>query len=95
MALERSHFSGSRLNYMTPCTSREGHLCNIFGDLPVWNEFFWPIGFQLKELDPGKLSLVKLRDVNYPSVKKQQKDAATLLQHLLTHHHCVCSVDLE
>ncbi|KAH7968977.1 hypothetical protein HPB52_013288 [Rhipicephalus sanguineus] len=95
MAFEKTHFSGSRLNYRTPCTSREGHLCNIFGDIHLWNEFFWPAGFQLKELSPGRLSLVKVRDVYDPLVKRVWKDASTLLHHLLTHHRCVSSVDLD
>ncbi|KAL3212983.1 hypothetical protein MRX96_035751 [Rhipicephalus microplus] len=78
-----------------PCSSREGHLCNIFGDLPVWNELFWRVGMQLKELSPGKLSLVKLRDVSHPFLKELQKNAVMLLQHLLTHHRCFCVVEIN
>ncbi|KAH7943277.1 hypothetical protein HPB52_006711 [Rhipicephalus sanguineus] len=95
MALEKSHFSGSRLNYRTPCTSSEGRLCNIFEQLPQWNEFFWPVGFELRELSPGQLSLVGVHRWLYRLVEKQVKDAATLLHHLLTHHRCVDSLDLD
>ncbi|KAL3192812.1 hypothetical protein MRX96_058673 [Rhipicephalus microplus] len=78
-----------------PCSSRKGHLCNIFGDLPVWNELFWRVGMQLKELSPGKLSLVKLRDVSDPFLKELQKNAVMLLQHLLTHHRCFCALEIN
>ncbi|KAH7943542.1 hypothetical protein HPB52_009198 [Rhipicephalus sanguineus] len=95
MSLEKSHFSGSRLNYRTPCTSSEGRLCNIFEQLPLWNAFFWPVGFELRELSPGQLSLVEVHCWPYRLVEKQIKDAATLLYHLLTHHRCVDSLDLS
>ncbi|KAL1484466.1 hypothetical protein MTO96_032561 [Rhipicephalus appendiculatus] len=94
MALENSHFSASKLNYSTPCTSREGRLCNIFEELPLWNEFLWPVGFELRELSPGQLSLELHRWI-FRFVEEKIKDAATLLHHLLTHHHCVESLDLS
>ncbi|KAH7943537.1 hypothetical protein HPB52_009193 [Rhipicephalus sanguineus] len=55
MDLPKSPFSGSRLNYRAPCTSSEGRLCDVFKELPLWNEYFWPVGFQLRELSPGQL----------------------------------------
>ncbi|KAH7943544.1 hypothetical protein HPB52_009200 [Rhipicephalus sanguineus] len=95
MDLPKSHFSGSRLNYRAPCTSSEGRLCDIFKELPLWNEYFWPVGFQLRELSPGQLSLVELHDLSCGLDMKPGIRAATVLIHLLTHHRCVVSVDLS
>ncbi|KAL1484463.1 hypothetical protein MTO96_032558 [Rhipicephalus appendiculatus] len=95
MNLPKSYFSGSRLNYRAPCTSSEGRLCNIFKELHLWNEFFWPVGVQLRELSPGQLSLVELLDGSYSLVKKQRERSTVILIHLLTHHRCVVSLDLS
>ncbi|KAL1477357.1 hypothetical protein MTO96_035799 [Rhipicephalus appendiculatus] len=95
MLQEKSCFSGSRIDYRISCTSSEGRLCNIFENLRLWNEFFWPLGFELRELSPGQVSLVAVRGWNIFSVEEQRSDAATLLQHLLVHHRCVASVDLN
>ncbi|KAL3238825.1 hypothetical protein MRX96_021855 [Rhipicephalus microplus] len=71
-------------------------LCNIFTDLPVWNEFFWPVGFELRELSPGKLSFVQVPNARVPlEIRTEEKEAAKLLQRLLAHHRCVVSVDLD
>ncbi|KAL1473138.1 hypothetical protein MTO96_022517 [Rhipicephalus appendiculatus] len=97
MDLPKSDFSGSRLNYQAPCTSSEGRLCDIFKELPLWNEFFWSVGLQVRELYPGQLSLVELYDDDdYDSVEEKEGTlAATFLIHLLKHHRCVDSVDLH
>ncbi|KAL1484461.1 hypothetical protein MTO96_032556 [Rhipicephalus appendiculatus] len=95
MDLPKSHFSDSRLNYRAPCTSREGRLCNIFKELPLWNEIFWPVGLQVRELYPGQLSLVEVYDGYYRVDEKEGTLAATFLIHLLTHHRCVDSLDLS
>ncbi|XP_075724158.1 uncharacterized protein LOC142766818 [Rhipicephalus microplus] len=95
-AKKKSGLCGSRPNYRTPCTSSEDRLCNIFTDLPVWNEFFWPVGFELRELSPGKLSFVHVPDARVPlEIRTEEKEAAKLLQRLLAHHRCVVSVDLD
>ncbi|KAL1480923.1 hypothetical protein MTO96_050636 [Rhipicephalus appendiculatus] len=39
MALAKIYPSG--VNYRTRCTSSEGRICDIFKDLPIWNQFFW------------------------------------------------------
>ncbi|KAH7944354.1 hypothetical protein HPB52_018609 [Rhipicephalus sanguineus] len=97
----RSYFSGSSINYRIPCTSSDGRLCHIFADLPLWNEFFWQVGLELRELTPGQLSLA---DVRTPSGKhayvpyvtlETVHEAQTLLHHLLTLHRCVVSVELN
>ncbi|KAL1473134.1 hypothetical protein MTO96_022513 [Rhipicephalus appendiculatus] len=89
--------SVSRNGYKTPCTSCEGRPCNIFEDLRLWNRFFWPVGFELRELSPGQLSLVELREASVPSERamREVKDAVTVLRRLLTNHRCVVSVDLN
>ncbi|KAL3238814.1 hypothetical protein MRX96_021844 [Rhipicephalus microplus] len=100
MTLEKSFFSGSTLDYRAPCTSREGRLCHIFGDLHVWNEFFWRANLELRELSPGELSLVDsygTRIRYHPGARPLQahrQAAASLLCHLLTLHHCIVSVNL-
>ncbi|KAH7944351.1 hypothetical protein HPB52_018606 [Rhipicephalus sanguineus] len=97
----RSYFSGSIINYRTPCSSNDGRLCHIFGDLPLWNEFFWQVGLELRELAPGELSLADVRAslgqhayVPYVTLETVH-ESATLLHHLLTLHRCVVSVDLN
>ncbi|KAH7943018.1 hypothetical protein HPB52_004001 [Rhipicephalus sanguineus] len=95
MVFQKSHFSGSVINYRAPCTSSEGRLCDVFGDLSVWNEYFWRVGLQLRELSPGQLSLVGMRHVDVDRNILEQCEAATLLCHLLSHHHCIVSVQLN
>ncbi|KAL1472894.1 hypothetical protein MTO96_022672 [Rhipicephalus appendiculatus] len=97
----RSYFTGSRIEYRTPCTSSGDRLCHIFEDLPRWNEFFWQVGLELRELAPGELSLADVRDafgmrayVPYVTFETMH-EAATLFYHLLTLHRCVVSVDLN
>ncbi|KAL1472898.1 hypothetical protein MTO96_022676 [Rhipicephalus appendiculatus] len=54
------------------------------------------VDLELKELSPGKLSLVESHGA-YPSRETWHEWhlAATLLHHLLTLHRCVVSVDLN
>lgn len=96
LRLAKSFFSGSSINYRTRCTSSEGRLCDIFRDLNLWNEFFWQVGLELRELSPGQLSLVEMHGAYVPlEMAEQKQEAATLLNRLLTHHRCVVSVDLN
>ncbi|XP_050032497.1 uncharacterized protein [Dermacentor andersoni] len=96
LRLAKSFFSGASINYRTRCTSSEGRLCDIFGDLSLWNEFFWQVGLELRELSPGQLSLVEMHGAHVPLEMPEQKhEAATLLHRLLTLHRCVVSVDLN
>ncbi|KAH7943547.1 hypothetical protein HPB52_009203 [Rhipicephalus sanguineus] len=81
------------MNYR-PCTSSVGRLCDIFRDLPEWNDWFIRAGFQLRELSPGQLSLVELREL-YNPYDVQDRFATKLLHHLLTQHRCLVSVDLN
>ncbi|KAH7943405.1 hypothetical protein HPB52_007808 [Rhipicephalus sanguineus] len=99
MNVEKSLSSGSCIDYRAPCTRKEGRLCDIFRHLPVWNEFFWQAQLELQELSPGELSLVNTynKRIGYPGFHMTQQvheKTATLLCHLLTHHHCIVSVDL-
>ncbi|KAL1426091.1 hypothetical protein MTO96_018565 [Rhipicephalus appendiculatus] len=100
----RSYFSGSSINYLMPCTSSKGKLCDIFRHLPLWNEYFWQVGLELRELSLGELSLVDVRDPLFTGhtdtyvphdSPELVHEAATLLYHLLTLHHCVVSVCLN
>ncbi|KAL1418513.1 hypothetical protein MTO96_025897 [Rhipicephalus appendiculatus] len=94
--LTSSCFSGSSINYLTPCTSTEGRPCDIFRDLTVWNEFFWQVDLELQELYPGQLSLVKMGCPCIPSrTPRHEHEAATLLHYLLTYHRCLVSVVLN
>ncbi|KAH7984836.1 hypothetical protein HPB52_024499 [Rhipicephalus sanguineus] len=96
LVLANSYFSDSSVNYGTPCTSSEGRPCDILGDLRIWNEFFWPVGLELREYCPGELNLVEKSGVHMASeVPKRKHEAATLLQHLLTYHRCLVSVYLN
>ncbi|KAH7943009.1 hypothetical protein HPB52_003992 [Rhipicephalus sanguineus] len=95
MGLEKRGFCGSWPNYRTPCTSSEGRLCDIFQDLRLLNESFWSVGFELRELSPGTLSLVQIPEAHCCSGKAKEKEAAKILHCLLTHHRCIVSVDLN
>ncbi|KAL3236834.1 hypothetical protein MRX96_022091 [Rhipicephalus microplus] len=64
--LEKSYFSGSSLNYRSPCTKREGRPCGVFKDISIWNEYFWQVGLELRELSPAELSLVEVDDAFVP-----------------------------
>ncbi|KAH7968150.1 hypothetical protein HPB52_006077 [Rhipicephalus sanguineus] len=89
-------FSGSSINCFTPCTSSEGQLCHIFRDIALWNKLFWQVGLQSREFFPGELSLIGIYDAYVPrGMPEQLREAATLLQHFLTLHHCVVSLDLN
>uniref|UniRef100_A0A224YWP3 Nlr family card domain protein n=1 Tax=Rhipicephalus zambeziensis TaxID=60191 RepID=A0A224YWP3_9ACAR len=94
--LTKSYFSGSSINYRTRCTSGEGRLCDIFQDLPLWNEYFWQAGHELREQSPGELSLVEMYGA-YVSLEmpERKREAATLLYHLLTLHRCVVAVEMN
>ncbi|KAL1471883.1 hypothetical protein MTO96_039653 [Rhipicephalus appendiculatus] len=63
--------------------------------LPLWNEFFWRVGLQLRELHPGELSVVATRLMFASPSMMERNDAATLLCQLLSHHHCIASVHLK
>ncbi|KAH7943771.1 hypothetical protein HPB52_011413 [Rhipicephalus sanguineus] len=94
--LEKSFFSGSSINFRTPCTSSECRPCDIFRDITIWNEFFWQVGLELRELYPGKLSLVKMDGPCGPlDARRCKHEAATLLHRLLTYHHCFVSLVLN
>ncbi|KAL1423718.1 hypothetical protein MTO96_020785 [Rhipicephalus appendiculatus] len=89
-------FSCYSINCLTPCTSSDGQLCHIFRDIAPWNKFLWQVGLQLLEFDPGELSLIDIYDSDvHRGTPQQLREASTLLQHLLTLHHCVVSVDLN
>ncbi|KAH7951422.1 hypothetical protein HPB52_008945 [Rhipicephalus sanguineus] len=92
---ETSCFSGSSINYGTPCTSSEGRLCDVFRELTIWNEFFWQVGLELRELSPGQLSLVRMEGARVASEIRRKHEAAMLLHRLLAYHRCLVSVDLN
>ncbi|KAH7947454.1 hypothetical protein HPB52_012183 [Rhipicephalus sanguineus] len=96
MASAKGCFSGRPIDYQRPCTSGEGRLCDIFRELPLWNEFFWYVCLELRELSPGQMSLVETYGAIVPcGMTEQKQQAATLLYHLLTLHRCIVSVKLN
>ncbi|KAL1475220.1 hypothetical protein MTO96_037459 [Rhipicephalus appendiculatus] len=96
MTSAKGYFSGRAIDCQRPCTSGEGRLCDIFRELPLWNEFFWHVCLQLTELSPGQLSLIETYGTKVPcDMTEQKQQAATLLCHLLTLHRCIVSVKLN
>ncbi|KAH7964296.1 hypothetical protein HPB51_027465 [Rhipicephalus microplus] len=98
MAMARTPISGSSIDYGATCTSSKGSLCHIFRNLSHWNELFWYVQLELKELSPGELTLV---DACRRSMKchlnyapEHVRDAVAVLGNLLTRHHCLVSVNL-
>ncbi|KAL1487421.1 hypothetical protein MTO96_046558 [Rhipicephalus appendiculatus] len=97
MLFLESYILDPAIKYQTPCMRNEGRLCNVFADLTRWNEIFWQVGLQLREFSPGQLSLVKMRhkDAHPNRWRPSEKEAATLLANLLSHHRCIVSVHLN
>ncbi|KAH8037085.1 hypothetical protein MRX96_022101 [Rhipicephalus microplus] len=96
ITLVKSPISGCAIDYRRPCSSGEGRLCHIFSDLDMWNEFFRPVGFALRELFPGELSFVNKTNVPLDrEIEGSRRVAAALLWHLLSLHRCVVSVELN
>ncbi|KAH8036514.1 hypothetical protein HPB51_000779 [Rhipicephalus microplus] len=93
----KSPVTGSRIK-LIPCTGGEGRLCRIFNEVSLFNEYFWQVQLELKELSPGCLSLVQRNDAyveryaNDRATSGQMQAITTLLQHLLTRHQCFTSV---
>ncbi|KAL1416480.1 hypothetical protein MTO96_000757 [Rhipicephalus appendiculatus] len=87
--------SGCAIDYRRPCTSDEGRLCDIFRELDSWNELFWHVRLELRELSPGQLSLVEGYSALPSGRTEQERQATALLFHLLTLHRCVISVTLN
>ncbi|KAH8033683.1 hypothetical protein HPB51_015305 [Rhipicephalus microplus] len=80
----------------TPCTSGEGRLCDIFRDLSLYNEYFWQVAHEVREVSPGELALVKMHGA-YVSLEtpERKREFASLLYHLLILHRCVISVEVD
>ncbi|KAH8036411.1 hypothetical protein HPB51_000330 [Rhipicephalus microplus] len=96
----KSPVTGSRIK-LIPCTGSEGRLCRIFNEVSLFNEYFWQVQLELKELSPGCLSLVQRKDAyveryaNDHATSGQMQAITTLLQHLLTRHQCFTSVAIS
>ncbi|KAL1458780.1 hypothetical protein MTO96_043470 [Rhipicephalus appendiculatus] len=93
----RGCFSGSLIDYRTPCTASEDTMCQIVASIPLWNEFLCWLELELREL-PGEgrqLGLVQVRNVcHMRPTQSQMRQAATLLYWLLNTHRCVASVQI-
>ncbi|KAH8037474.1 hypothetical protein HPB51_011049 [Rhipicephalus microplus] len=98
MAMARTSISGSSIDYGATCTSSKGSLCHIFRNLSHWNELFWYVQLELKELSPGELSLVdacrRSMKCHLDFAPEHVRDAVAVLWNLLTRHHCLVSVNL-
>ncbi|KAL3194402.1 hypothetical protein MRX96_046094 [Rhipicephalus microplus] len=98
MAMARTPISGSSIDYGATCTSSKGSLCHIFRNLSHWNELFWYVQLELKELSPGELSLVdacrRFMKCHLDCAPEHVRDAVAVLGNLLTRHHCLVSVNL-
>ncbi|KAL1468608.1 hypothetical protein MTO96_041382 [Rhipicephalus appendiculatus] len=96
MAVAKTPSSGSCIDYRAPCTRGENRLCDIFRNISQWNELFWYVHLELKELFPGELSLVDTYEGSMGCrchyAPQHVHAAATALSHLLTRHHCLVSV---
>ncbi|KAL1470938.1 hypothetical protein MTO96_040178 [Rhipicephalus appendiculatus] len=97
MTVAKSYFSGTCIINLIPCTSSEGRLCHIFREISLWNEYFLQVDLELRELSPGRLSLVEKHEAFVGAyanqdMPEQMHVVTTLLRHLLMSHHCVSSV---
>ncbi|XP_065301615.1 uncharacterized protein [Dermacentor albipictus] len=94
----RGVFTGSTIDYRSPCTAGEHRTCRIVCQLSVWNDVLSDAYLELRK-DPGRagfLSLVTLEQA-YPSAAEDRKlhRCATLVYWLLKTHRCVASVDVN
>lgn len=89
--------SGKRINHDLPCTEGAGKLCQIWGDLTLWNEFLWLVDAQLLEVTPGVLGVVCLHgEVSAPVYDNiLRRHACMLLHWLVKEHRCVKVLELE
>lgn len=71
-------------------------MCQIFEELPLWNELLWFIKVELREMIPGLLHVVRLpHAIVPPEACKEVERAAILLHWLLTRHWCINSVEVD
>ncbi|KAH7943759.1 hypothetical protein HPB52_011332 [Rhipicephalus sanguineus] len=93
----RGPFSGSLIDYRTPCTASEDTRCQIVASIPLWNEFFCWLELELRQL-PGvgsQLGLVHVRNIcHVRPTHRQMRQAAAFLYWLLKTHRCVASVEI-
>uniref|UniRef100_A0A023G977 Nlr family card domain protein n=1 Tax=Amblyomma triste TaxID=251400 RepID=A0A023G977_AMBTT len=97
-----SVFSYHGITFPITCTSGFGRdegsqqVCQIFEELPLWNELLWFIKVELKEIDPGLISIVRLpHAIVSPDNFLEAERAAIFLHWLLAQHLCITSVEVD
>lgn len=68
--------------------------CQIFQELPRWNELLWFVKLELRETSPGQLTVAPLPHAKVPQKNSQEVQRAVVCLHwLLSQHRCVVSVE--
>lgn len=96
----QSWYTASPIDSELPCTASDDQTCQIVHHLPVWNEVFYCIHYELRETSGtgGQLSLVSLGQGRRcrPTVEDfmDWQKANYLLNWLLKTHRCIDTVEL-
>ncbi|KAH9384338.1 hypothetical protein HPB48_026340 [Haemaphysalis longicornis] len=89
---------GEALDFRLPCTATENAACQIVGHLSAWNEFFFLVSLQLREM-PGTNGKLSLQFMHKPGQTKcsprNLRLVSLLMCELLKTHRCVAHIDLE
>ncbi|KAH9367732.1 hypothetical protein HPB48_000941 [Haemaphysalis longicornis] len=90
-------FQHHKITFPLNCTasdSKPGYeTCQIFQELPRWNELLWFVKLELKETSPRQLTVAPLPSPNVPTKRQEVQRAAVCLHWLLSQHRCVVSVE--
>lgn len=96
----RGGITGKPVNFHLPCTVAKDQLCQVIGDLSVWNEVLCYAKLQLQERwgAPGQqLALVSFDEPRSPEFldNGQVHRATTLASWLLKTHRCIAVLDVS
>lgn len=90
----KGRFTGSRIDYHSPCTASASQSCHVVRQLTAWNDFLSAAQLELREVTGmrGQLSLTSFKEpwLALPS-RAEMDQAATAVYCLLKRHHCVIS----
>uniref|UniRef100_A0A023G927 Ran gtpase-activating protein n=1 Tax=Amblyomma triste TaxID=251400 RepID=A0A023G927_AMBTT len=98
----KTYFRHFDLDVRKPCThtnfsetvngagpSKRQHGCWLIRRVDIWNRFFENIGIELRQSQPGKLSVSTFAPQSDPSLTDYGLVCATLLGELLAIHRCI------
>ncbi|KAH9367310.1 hypothetical protein HPB48_021444 [Haemaphysalis longicornis] len=89
-------FQNHKITFPLNCTAGDStpgyETCQIFQELPRWNEVLYFVKLELKETSPGNLTVSPLSGTSFPAKSQEVQRAVVCLHWLLSQHRCVVSV---